>query len=96
MLGCVWMIQHWGVRGPKFRSAGFYSWTEDDIAAFEAKHPVGTRARLAFALLLYTAQRRADVIKLGRQHLRRVTTYPPEQDREAAGNPATSGFARCA
>jgi integrase len=59
-----------GVRGPKFRSAGFYSWTEDDIAAFEAKHPVGTRARLAFALLLYTAQRRADVIKLGRQHLR--------------------------
>jgi integrase len=59
-----------GVRGPKFRSAGFYSWTEDDIAAFEAKHPVGTRARLAFALLIFTAQRRADVIKLGRQHLR--------------------------
>jgi integrase len=59
-----------GVRGPKFRSGGFYSWTEEDIAAFEAKHPVGTRARLAFALLLYTAQRRADVIKLGRQHLR--------------------------
>jgi site-specific recombinase XerD len=27
-----------GVRGPKFQSAGFYSWTEDDIAAFEAKH----------------------------------------------------------
>jgi integrase len=59
-----------GVRGPKFRSAGFYTWTEEDIAAFESKHPLGTRARLAFALLLYTAQRRADVIKLGRQHLR--------------------------
>jgi integrase len=59
-----------GVRGPKFRSAGFYSWTEEDIATFEAKHPIGTRARLALALLLYTAQRRADVIQLGRQHLR--------------------------
>src|SRR5262249_1661669 len=59
-----------GVHGPKFRSAGFYSWTEDDIAAFEAKHPVGSTARLAFALLLHTAQRRADVIQLGRQHLR--------------------------
>jgi integrase len=59
-----------GVRGPKFRSAGFYSWTESDIAAFEATHPIGSRARLAFALLLYTAQRRADVILLGRQHLR--------------------------
>jgi integrase len=59
-----------GVHGPKFRSTGFYSWTEDDIAAFEAKHPVGSRARLALALLLYSAQRRADVIRLGRQHLR--------------------------
>jgi integrase len=59
-----------GVRGPKFRSSGFYSWTEDDIAAFESKHPVGSRARLALALLLYTAQRRADVIQMGRQHVR--------------------------
>jgi len=59
-----------GVRGPKYRSAGFYSWTEEDIAAFEARHQVGTRARLALALLLYTAQRRADVIRMGRQHVR--------------------------
>jgi integrase len=59
-----------GVRAPKFRSAGFYTWTEDDIAAFEARHPIGTRARLAFALLLHTAQRRADVIRMGRQHVR--------------------------
>jgi len=59
-----------GVRAPKFRSAGFYTWTEQDIAAFEAKHPIGSRARLAFALLLYTAQRRADVICMGRQHVR--------------------------
>jgi len=59
-----------GVRGPKFRSSGYYSWTEQDIAAFEAKYPIGTQARLAFALLLYTAQRRADVVQFGRQHLR--------------------------
>src|SRR5262249_33781414 len=58
-----------GVRGPKFRSGGFYAWTEEDIAAFEAKHAIGSRARLALALLLYTAQRRADVIQMGRQHL---------------------------
>jgi len=59
-----------GVRGPKFKSPGFYTWAEDDIAAFEARHPIGTQARLAMALLLYTAQRRADVIRLGRQHVR--------------------------
>ena len=58
------------MRTPKYRSAGFYSWTEDDIAAFEAKHAVGSQARLAFALLLYTAQRRADVVRMGRQHVR--------------------------
>jgi integrase len=59
-----------GVRGPKFRSDGFYSWRDEDIAAFEATHPIGSQARLAMALLLYTAQRRADVIRMGRQHVR--------------------------
>jgi len=59
-----------GVRPPKYRSSGFYTWTEDDIGAFEATHPKGTRARLALALLLFTAQRRADVIRMGRQHVR--------------------------
>jgi integrase len=49
---------------------GFRTWTEDDIAAFEAVHPIGSRARLAFALLLYTGQRRADVIRMGRQHVK--------------------------
>jgi integrase len=59
-----------GVRAPRYRSAGFYTWSEADIAAFEARHPKGTQARLAFALLLYTAQRRADVVRMGRQHVR--------------------------
>src|SRR5437764_4887290 len=33
-------------------------------------YPIGSRARLALALLLYTAQRRSDVIRMGRQHIR--------------------------
>src|SRR5215472_12199874 len=49
---------------------GFHTWTEDEIAQFEAHHPVGTKPRLALALLLYTAQRRSDVVRLGRQHIR--------------------------
>jgi integrase len=59
-----------GARRPKLREGGFYPWTEEDIARFESRHPVGTKARLALALLLYTAQRRGDVIKFGRQHIR--------------------------
>lgn len=62
-----------GIKSYRNKTDGFYSWSEDDIAAFEAKHPVGTRARLALALLLYTAQRRGDVIRMGRQHIKDET-----------------------
>lgn len=54
----------------KVHSEGFHEWTEAEIAAFEARHPIGTKARLALALLLYTGQRRSDVVLLGRQHVR--------------------------
>ena len=40
---------------------------------FEAYHPIGSKARLAMALGLYTAQRRGDVLKMGRQHIRECT-----------------------
>ena len=49
---------------------GFHTLTEDEIAQFEAHHPIGTKPRLAFALLLYTGQRRSDVIRMGRQHIK--------------------------
>src|SRR5215469_12982245 len=32
------------------KSDGFHTWTEDEIAQFEAHHPVGTKPRLALAL----------------------------------------------
>jgi integrase len=50
-------------------SEGFHSWSEADIAAFEAKHKPGTRAHLALSLLLYTGQRRSDVVRMGWQHI---------------------------
>ena len=52
------------------KSDGFHTWTEGEIAQFEAHHPVGTKPRLALALLLYTAQRRSDVVRMGRQHIK--------------------------
>src|SRR5262249_19580759 len=54
----------------KPKGDGCRTWTEDDIAAFEAQYPIGTKPRLALALLLHTAQRRADVVRMGRQHIR--------------------------
>jgi integrase len=49
---------------------GFHTWTDDETAQFEARHPIGSKPRLALALLLYTAQRHSDVVRMGRQHLR--------------------------
>jgi integrase len=58
------------VRGIKIKSQGFQTWSEDHIAQFEVKHGIGTKARLALALLLYTGQRRGDVVRMGKQHVR--------------------------
>ena len=52
------------------RSEGFHSWTLAEIQQFEERHPVGTMARLALALALYTGQRRSDLVKFGKQHVR--------------------------
>jgi integrase len=45
------------------------AWTDREIAAYEAKHPIGTRQRLAFDLLLYTGQRVGDVAAMRRDDL---------------------------
>ena len=44
------------------------AWTDAEIAEYEARHPIGSKARLALALLLYTGQRRSDVVTMGRPH----------------------------
>jgi integrase len=58
-----------GVTREKVKTTGYKTWSEAEIARFEGTHPIGSKARLAFALLLYTGQRRGDVVKFGRQHL---------------------------
>jgi integrase len=52
------------------RQGGFHSWTIDEVERYEECHAVGTTARLALALLLYTGQRRSDIVLFGRQHVR--------------------------
>jgi integrase len=46
---------------------GIRAWSEAEAARYEARHPIGTKARLAFDLLLYTGVRRSDVVRLGPQ-----------------------------
>jgi hypothetical protein len=59
------------VKAIRVKSGGHHSWTDAEIAQFERCHPIGTRPRLALALLLYTGQRRGDVLRMGAQHVSR-------------------------
>ncbi len=46
---------------------GFHKWTIAEVHQYMARHPLGTKARLALDLLLFTIVRRSDVVKLGPQ-----------------------------
>jgi integrase len=54
----------------KSGSTGFRTWTVEEVLQFQERHPIGTKPRLAIDLLLYTGQRRSDIIRFGRQHVR--------------------------
>lgn len=50
-------------------STGFHTWTVEEVRKYEERHPIGSKARLALALLIYTGQRRSDIVRLGKQHV---------------------------
>lgn len=52
----------------KVQGDGYHSWTEQERDQFLERHALGTKARLAYALLFHTGQRRSDVVRFGRQH----------------------------
>lgn len=74
---CKWMVKarirtdnpadHTAVISAK--TDGFHTWTEDEIAQYQAHHDLGTKARLALELFLWTGKRRSDGVDLGPQHV---------------------------
>jgi integrase len=59
-----------GVRKIRYATDGHHSWSPEEIAQYRDRHAVGTKARLALDLLLYTGGRREDAVRLGPQHVR--------------------------
>jgi integrase len=60
-----------GVSYPKIPdSDGFPPWSEDDVALYEKRWPIGTRERVWLDVLLYTGLRPGDAVRLGKQHVR--------------------------
>lgn len=58
-----------GVRMLRYKTNGFHTWTEDEISAFAARWPLGTKQRQAMDLLLYTAQRSIEVRQMTWNHV---------------------------
>jgi integrase len=47
-----------------------HTWTDAELATYEKRWPLGTRARLAYDVLLYTAQRVGDAVRIQRSDIR--------------------------
>ena len=59
------------VKYPLLKSGdGFPVWTESDVAAYEARWPIGTKERVWFVVPSCTGLRRGDAVRVGRQHVR--------------------------
>jgi site-specific recombinase XerD len=54
----------------KMKTKGHHPWESNECAQYEEHYPFGTRARLAYELLLQASQSRCDVVRMGRQHIR--------------------------
>jgi hypothetical protein len=60
-----------GVKRPKAPNKdGYKTWSEDLIELYRGHHPVGSKARQAFELLINVGAARIDTALLGRQHVR--------------------------
>ena len=53
----------------EYRLGTHHTWSDAELSQFERRWPLGTRERLAFALLLYTAQRGGDVVRMTRNDI---------------------------
>lgn len=59
-----------GVKNIKYTERGHHPWTEDEVAQYCERHPLGSMARMALDLIRYTTARREDIPRFGRQHVK--------------------------
>ncbi|WEK04533.1 MAG: tyrosine-type recombinase/integrase [Candidatus Devosia phytovorans] len=58
------------LKNPAPKTEGHHTWTVEEVKRFWARHPVGTKPRLALDILLLTGMRSSDAVLFGRQHVR--------------------------
>ena len=71
----------------KPKTMGHYSWSERDIDKFGRRHPVGTTAHLAMAIMLYTGLRISDARLFGPEHVHEgIVRVKPKKTSRTTGN----------
>jgi integrase len=55
---------------PRKKGPGFIAWTEEDVAKYEKRWPIGTRQRVWLDVILYSGLRRGDAVRFGRPNVR--------------------------
>lgn len=85
-----------GVKNLKLpKGDGFAPWTDEEVEAFEARWPEGTKERVWLHVLLYTGLRRGDAVVVGRQHVRNgVATLKTEKTGTEVSIPILPQLAR--
>lgn len=60
-----------GVKNPKRKAGpGFEIWSDDEVAAYRDRWPVGSRERVWLEVLIGVGARRGDAVVVGKQHIR--------------------------
>jgi intergrase/recombinase len=75
-------------RAKMTKTQGFFTWSEEHVAKFEERHPVGTKARLALALYLNLGVRKSDVVRVGPRYVRNgmLSNFLPQKGERTEGN----------
>jgi integrase len=68
---------------PKYKIGTHHTWTDEQLGAYEKRWPLGTRQRLVFDVLLYSAQRVGDVVRIQRSDIRNGVMTVVQQKTDA-------------
>jgi integrase len=71
-----------------YKLGSHHTWDDAELAAFRARWPLGTRERLAFAVLLYSGQRVSDAVKLKRTDVMAVKQQKTGAELSIPAHPA--------
>jgi integrase len=63
----------------RFKLGEHHTWTDQEITIFEGRWTIGTRQRLALAVLLYTGQRGGDCVRIKRSDIRSGVVHVVQQ-----------------